>query len=223
VGTQVTAAQSPQVDICFVVDTTGSMSDKINALIRCMTDFVGQLGRLNLDWRTTCVPFGDLTVRGDRIVSDLPFVNSVKASQAQLRGMERFSGGGNTGESSIEAMQAGLRKAWRTRAVRVVVLLTDEPALRSKRAFEVNDELTSQEAICFVASPPHKYFQSWAHEHGGVWYEISARLETRQLLNLLNGLVADVARVAHEVHALARGSVRSYLALPEASRRSLPR
>ena len=34
------------VDVCFVFDTTGSMSDKIAGLVRCTAALVGELDRL---------------------------------------------------------------------------------------------------------------------------------------------------------------------------------
>jgi hypothetical protein len=128
-GTRVSFAGRPLVDICLVFDTTGSMSDKIDGLISCMTGFVDRLTELGLNWQLTTVPFGDLTVPGDRVVTQLPFVDSAEAAKAQIRSMPRFSGGSNEGESCVEAMRAALSKPWREGTVRILVLLTDEPAL----------------------------------------------------------------------------------------------
>jgi hypothetical protein len=205
-------------DICIVFDTTGSMSDKITGLIACMTGFVGQLGKLSLDWRISVVPFGDLTVPGDAVVTQLPFVRSVGQAQQQLRQMPRFSGGTNFGESAIEGMFGAIRKPWRHGAVKVVVLLTDEPALGAERAQEVLGKLRTEEIIAFVASLRCDYYQSWAKGTGGRWFEIGPSMDTRALLNLLRGLVNDVATVAAEVHAIAGGNVRKYLELTSGER-----
>jgi hypothetical protein len=159
--------QRPDVDICFVFDTTGSMSNKIEGLIQCMTEFVDELGKMALDWRTTVVPFGDLTVTGDRVDAQLPFVADVTSAKGQLRTMQRFSGGANQGESSIDAMLAGLGKPWRQGVVKVIILLTDEPALGAEQAAgRVDEGLSSSDVICFVASVPEQYYQSWASSHG---------------------------------------------------------
>jgi len=48
-----------------------------------------------------------------------------------LRRLPRFSGGSNVGESSLEAVLAGLAKPYRPDAVIVLVVLTDEPPLES--------------------------------------------------------------------------------------------
>jgi hypothetical protein len=202
----------PQADICLVFDTTGSMSDKIEGLVVTMSRLVGDLDSLGLDWRVTTVPFGDLTVRGDRIEEGFGFVDDCTAARSQLRSMPRFSGGGNAGESSIEAMMVALNRPWRTKAVKVLVLLTDEPALGPYRARTqmVEGALRSADAVCFVASPDLPYFRSWAAGNGGRWVPIGPTMDTRPLLAVLDGLLRDVASVAHEVHQLAAGSVSRY-------------
>ncbi|MGH9065050.1 MAG: vWA domain-containing protein [Acidimicrobiales bacterium] len=209
-----------QVDICFVFDTTGSMSDKIKGLVGTMSGLVGDLGSLELDWRVTTVPFGDLTVRGDRIEDGFGFVTTCEEAQAQLRSMPRFSGGGNAGESSIEAMLVGLRRAFRPRAVKVVVLLTDEPALLTDamRPEMVAAELRRQDAVCFVASPDLTYFRAWADANGGRWLPIGPSMDTTYLRKLLRALVREVASVADDVHRLGGGSVRRYLELTAGTR-----
>ena len=212
-----------EVDVCFVFDTTGSMSDKIDGLKTCITEFVAEMARLALSWRTTCVPFGDLTVHGDRVDGQLPFVDDVTSAQEQIRGLPRFSGGANLGESSIEAMHAGTTKGWRSNAVRVIILLTDEPALDAQRASEIDGQLSQQEIICFVCSVPEQYFQHWASAHGGRWTAISSHMDTGSLLKLLKSLVRDVAAVASEIHAIAGGSVSRYLAMPADKRTALGR
>ena len=68
------------VDVCLVFDTTGSMIDKIDSLVRRTVDFVGELSRLRLDWRLTAVPFGDLHISGERAVDDLPFITTREAA-----------------------------------------------------------------------------------------------------------------------------------------------
>ena len=170
------------MDICLVFDTTGSMSDKIDGLVSCMTGFVDRLAELGLDWRITTVPFGDLTVEGDRVVGRLPFVHSVIAAKALIRRMPRFSGGTNDGESSIEAMRAALSKPWRDRAVKILVLLTDEPAVGAERAQGISQAIRRNEAICFCVTPDTAYYQTWSGESGGSWVQISANMDTGALV-----------------------------------------
>jgi hypothetical protein len=96
-----------RADLIFVIDTTGSMNDKIDGLIESCESFVDKLAAKRIDWVAAVVGFGDLTVEGDRIVAT-PFSSSAERVKALLRGLPRYSGGGNEGESSLEALQAAL-------------------------------------------------------------------------------------------------------------------
>jgi hypothetical protein len=58
-------APAKPVDICFVFDTTGSMSDKVDGLVMSFESIEDTFHRLQLDWRMTAVPFGDLRVPGE--------------------------------------------------------------------------------------------------------------------------------------------------------------
>lgn len=202
-----------EVDLCFVFDTTGSMSDKIEGLVACTVDFVRELAGLDLQWRISVVPFGDLTVPGDRIVGDLPFVSTQSEVEYQLRTMIRNSGGGNLGESSIEAVTAGLEKQYRPHAVEIIILLTDEPALGEERASDLSRELQAREVVAFVVSPDLPYFRDLAVSSGGAWLPIGAAVDMAGILQLLRELASRVALVAHRIHELGGGSVAAYQAL----------
>jgi hypothetical protein len=206
-------AGPPLADICIVFDTTGSMSGKINQLIECMTGFADELGSLSLDWRISVVPFGDLTEPGDRAELQWPFVTTAAQAKTQLRQMPQFSGDANIGESSIEAMLGAADKPWRQGAVRVVVLLTDEPAVDENRAREVLAKFQKQEIITFVASPARPYFLMWAKQTAGQWCKVRPSMNTDELLRLLRGLTHRVAITAAEVHAIAGGDYQKYLAI----------
>lgn len=212
------------VDICLVFDTTGSMSDKIDGLVHCMVDFVHEMAELGLDWQLTVVPFGDLTVPGDRVVEDLPFVTTGAAGERLIRTMPRFSGGGNEGESSLEAVLVALRKPYRARSVKVLVVLTDEPPLVDGQldTNTVARALRKREVICFVVSPNLPGFKRWATENGGKWYLVGPSMDTRALLDFMQALVRDVAKTAKAVHEIGGGSVRRYLEIEPKRRGELP-
>jgi hypothetical protein len=213
----------PKVDICFVFDTTGSMTDKIDGLVASTVDLVRDLSTLRLDWQITTVPFGDLTVPGDRVVGDQPAVNTLAAAEAQLRNMPRFSGGGNTGESSLEAIEVALTKRQRAEAVKVLVLITDEPALQNqahstKRA---EGQLREAEVILFVASPNLPYYKEWAETCGGIWVEIGPVMDTARLREIFRQMAGQIAAVADDVVRLAAGDVGKFLQLPSRPDRRL--
>jgi hypothetical protein len=126
--------------------------------------------------------------------------------------MPRFSGGGNTGESAVEAMIAGTRKPFRQPAVKVIVLITDEPALGSSQThLTVDRALTELDAVCFVVSPSLSYFRDWAGNHGGEWREVTSAVDTTFIVELFRSLVTRMAAVADAVHRIGGGSVRAYL------------
>jgi len=212
------------VDLCFVFDTTGSMSDKIDGLVECMVDLVRELAGLALDWRVSVVPFGDLTVPGDRIVADLPFVSERAAAERMLREMPRNYGGGNEGESVLEAIQAALRKPYRPGAVKILIVLTDEPALEGQlTTSRIEQDLLRAEVIAFVASPHHDYYRRWADVSGGAWLEIGSSLDYGAIVAMLRELAKQLALVASQVHGIAGGSVARYRALPPAARGAVVR
>lgn len=205
------ARRRRELDVCFVFDTTGSMADKIDGLIQCMDSLVRELGRLALDWRVTTVPFGDLTIPGDEVVADKPFVNDVQSAVQQLRSMPRFYGGGNTGESSVEAMLAATRKPYRPGAVKVLILITDEPALGYQQgAPAVASALRALDALCFTVAPDLDYYRRWAREHGGEWHAVRAAVDTSAIIRLFTSLLAEAVAVATKVIE-SGGSVRGYL------------
>ena len=95
------------VDLVFVIDTTGSMSDKIESLLETCSRFADDFNALQLNHRIAIVSFGDLRVRGDRI-QNTAFTSNIEVTQKSLRNIPRNSGGGNEGESSLEAMERAL-------------------------------------------------------------------------------------------------------------------
>lgn len=206
-------------DLVFVIDTTGSMNDKIDALIETCQSFVDKLATRRIDWVAAVVGFGDLTVEGDRIVAT-PFSSSAERVKALLRGLPRYSGGGNEGESSLEALQAALdQPGYRADAMKVVVLITDEPALQKKiRPAAMTGRLREAGAIAFVLSPKIKYFRSMAADTGGEWWNVDSGGDFYKILEVFDKVATRVASTLDAVHRLTGGNVKEYLSLP-ASRR----
>jgi hypothetical protein len=208
-----------RADLVFVIDTTGSMNDKIDGLIESCESFVDKLARKRIDWVAAVVGFGDLTVEGDRIVAT-PFSSSADRVKALLRGLPRYSGGGNEGESSLEALQAALdQPGFRGDAIKVVVLITDEPALQRRlRPTTVTGKLREAGAIAFVLSPNIKYFRSMATDTGGQWWNVDSGGDFSRILDVFDKIATKVASTVAAVHKLAGGNVREYLGLPPSRR-----
>jgi hypothetical protein len=200
------------VDLVLVFDTTGSMWNKLKSLVQCLVEFISTMAGLRLDWRFSLVPFGDLRVPGDRVVGNLPFVETADAATQMIHHAPHFNGGGNRGESSLEALAAAIGKPWRPGAIKVIILVTDErPHTDRLTPGVINTRLHEGEFICFVASPKRCGLEALATENGGKWYPIGPNLDTRDLLRFIQSLLRDVGHVSDAVFALGGGSVRRYL------------
>jgi hypothetical protein len=207
------AAAGRGVDLVFVIDTTGSMSDKIESLLATCSRFTDDFNALHLNHRIAIVSFGDLRVEGDKI-QNTAFTANVEITKKSLRNIPRNSGGGNEGESSLEAVERALSLPFRADAVKAIVLITDEPADQHRlRADDMIGRLTEREMLVFVASPPYKYFQRMALRNGGQWYRISAHTKFDDLLKMFRDLAQKVSQVVSDVYQIGDGSVTDYLRL----------
>jgi len=207
--------QGPErnVDLIFVIDTTGSMSDKIEGLLSTCARFVDEFANLKLSHRIAIVSFGDLTVPGDKIEST-SFTDKIEVVKRSLKNIPRNGGGGNEGESSLEAIEKALDLPFRANAVKVIILITDEPALQHRiRPTEINDKLQKNEFLAFVVSPPLAYFQEMAKRNGGRWYPVSAKTDFTDLLDMFKNIATKVSKVVSDVYELGDGSVSTYLQL----------
>lgn len=201
------------VDLVFVIDTTGSMSDKIESLLATCSQFADDFNALHLNHRIAIVSFGDLRVQGDRI-QNTAFSRNVDVTKKSLRNIPRNSGGGNEGESSLEALERALSLPFRPDAVKAIVLITDEPADQHRlHADDMIGRFTERQMLVFVASPPYKYFQRLALRNGGQWYRISAHTRFDDLLKMFRDLAKKVSQVVFDVYQIGDGSVTDYLRL----------
>lgn len=201
------------IDLVFVIDTTGSMSDKIHGLIATCNKFVDELAKLNLAHRVAIVAFGDLTVPGDDITV-FRFTDSLQQIKATLMNIPRYSGGGNLGESSLEALDKAMALPFRPRVVKAIVLITDEPALQHQlRANDFVNRLHQSEILTFVVSPPENYFQEMARGSGGSWYQVSASTDFTGILDMFRNLAVKLSCIVADVYLLGHGSVSKYLQL----------
>jgi hypothetical protein len=203
-----------KVHITFVFDTTGSMSNKIDALVATLIIFVREMTKLGLEVTFSLVSFGDLTVAGDRIEVEATNVADAEDFVGKLQRMKRNSGGGNSGESSLEAMQIGLSLQPPDRAVKVIVLITDEPALTHKiQPASIMSDITAREYLCFVLSPSNSYYKEMAVKNGGQWQPISASSSLDNLIEMFREMAKKIALISDDVIKLTHGNVPEYLRL----------
>ena len=205
-----------EVDVVFVFDTTGSMDDKIEALLLTCKQFVDEAEDLSLDPYFALISFGDISVQGggDRIETVTPLTSDIEKVKHGLSNIPRNNGFGNSGESSLEAIQEAFKISYREGAVKVIVLVTDEPALQHDISVErVIQELGEREFLVFVIAIDEPYYKDMALKNGGIWKEISAHTNLSEILEAFREMARKVSEVAQEVHLLGDGSVKTYLAL----------
>jgi Mg-chelatase subunit ChlD len=208
------ATRGKSVDLVFVIDTTGSMSDKIKGLLQTASKFVDRFGMLQMDSRIAIVAFGDLTVKSDKIVAT-GFTRNLETTKSSLQKIPRYSGGGNRGESSLEALQKAMALDFRENVVKVLLLITDEPALQNRqvRVEDVIGDLQDREMLTFVVSTPEKYYKEMAARTGGKWYKISAQTDFTDLLEMFGDIAGKVSETVADVYRIGDGRVSDYLRL----------
>lgn len=208
------ATRGKSVDLVFVIDTTGSMSDKIKGLLQTCAKFIDQFGNLQMDSRVAIVAFGDLTVKGDKIVAT-SFTRNIETTKSSLKKIPRYSGGFNRGESSLEALQKAMALDFRDNVVKVLLLITDEPALENHnlKVRDVMEQLQYREMLTFVVSTPEKYYKEMAARSGGKWYKISAHTDFTDLLEMFGDIASKVSETVADVYRIGDGKVSDYLRL----------
>jgi Mg-chelatase subunit ChlD len=120
------------LDLVFVIDTTNSMYDDIDAVKARALEILDLIDYGSVDWRVGLVtyrdypysPYGD---RGDytsRI--DLNFTSNRSDIVAEINRIN-VGGGGDFPESVYSGLMTAIRFPWRTDAKKVIILMGDAP------------------------------------------------------------------------------------------------
>lgn len=114
------------IDLAFVLDTTGSMAEEIEAVKATIRTVADQLGTSQTDVRVGLVEYKDRT--DCLLTRTFPFSSDLRAFSSQVAAISA-SGGGDTPEDMHAGLAAALDKLqWRSDAVaRMVVVIADAP------------------------------------------------------------------------------------------------
>jgi len=202
------------VDFLFVIDTTGSMSDKIDRLLQTCRSFADECKQYALDPQFTLIAFGDLTVPGDDIVVTVR-AGSIEDFKKGLSTVPTYSGGANGGESALDAVLRALEVPCRRGAVKMIVLITDEAPLEHGQvtASSVTATLVRKEYMVYTVSPDMPVYREMAQRTGGTWCDIYESDKLSDLLTTFRTVAAKTSSTARAVHQLGGGSVKEYLRL----------
>lgn len=116
----------PTIDVTFVLDTTGSMSEEIDGVKRAVRTVAARLAGKNLAVRFALVEYKD---RGDDPPIRVHHMTRDASGFVERIARVQASGGGDMPEDVIEGLHAGLTEvAWsRGSAVRLAFLIGDAP------------------------------------------------------------------------------------------------
>jgi lysophospholipase L1-like esterase len=120
------------IDVVFVIDTTGSMGGAIDSVKENARQIAAQLAAKANSYRFGLVEYrdhpehtGDSSDFPSRLV--VPFTSDLGALQSGLDGLVAY-GGGDWPESAYSGMAEGMRLPWRPGVQKVMIAMADAPA-----------------------------------------------------------------------------------------------
>lgn len=123
---------SSGLDLCFVVDTTGSMGDDIDNAKENMKQILDTLGEKTEDYRVAVVDYRDFPDRGGSedyaAKVQLKFTDDRDAITGAIDGLD-LGYGGDYEETVYSGIAAALTLDWRKGASKAIIILGDAPAL----------------------------------------------------------------------------------------------
>jgi VCBS repeat-containing protein len=126
------ALSGGNLDLVFVIDTTGSMGGTIENVKNEVQSVADKLAAGTSSYRVAVVSYrdqpaytGDPEDYASRV--DQPFTGDATAVKAAVAGLQA-SGGGDTPESAYSGLTAALNLPWRAGVKKEVVLFSDAPA-----------------------------------------------------------------------------------------------
>ncbi|MFO7881226.1 MAG: VWA domain-containing protein [Kosmotogaceae bacterium] len=107
-----------EVDILFVLDTTASMIQELDAMVENLLEFTEILTNSNIKARIGLITFGDEIRIRKEFTEDFDYIKYILTKQ-------NADGGGDVPEIPLDAAIAGLSMEFRRRAQKFLILITD--------------------------------------------------------------------------------------------------
>ncbi len=196
-----------QVDVVFVLDTSGSMRDNIQQAADNLFSMTNAFDKINIEYFLGMTEF---SVRHEgQILKQRPLVPDVGMLRHQMRNI-RLSGD----EHALDAMMDTFNSMeFRSNADKFLVLVTDEPATAQlgtgldpdEVRQKVIDSCLLHELRVNVLGHTEQYQVRLAEETGGLWQEIpggvrqrtslpSSRVSRGGLVEIFRAIVTDIRR-----------------------------
>ncbi|MBX7217978.1 MAG: VWA domain-containing protein [Chlorobi bacterium CHB2] len=201
------------VDFVFLIDHTGSMGDKIDAVKQNIDEFTTRLAAKGIDYRLGLVVFDD-NVNDRYWLTDN--INEFKGWVSKLKA----EGGGDEPENALEALRAATGMNFRSSANRCVILITDASyhAYGSGRtmynARTISTILNRFEIRAFcITSPAVEGYSEIAERTGGQLFDI--RQPFSQVLNQFANTMTSLYTATYRSRAdYIPDSIRVEIRLP---------
>jgi hypothetical protein len=122
-------SSAKEADIMFVFDCTGSMMSEITAMKDAIIDFANLLITDGLNIRLGLIEFRDRLVNQEHklhFFSGEVFTHNASLFMETISKLKANGGGGNGGESSLDAIMLALEQSFRNNQNKTIVLITDD-------------------------------------------------------------------------------------------------
>jgi len=190
------------VDIVFVFDTTGSMSEEIEGVKNTSITFANKLRDSNRDFRLGLVAFGD-EIREVRNRDD-----TLTADAEEFKGwIGRLwaDGGGDEPEISLDAVKRATQMKYRDGTQKVLILITDAPPHQKGDGTpfsqvvpeELVGQLRDQGFTVYAVAYDHPHFRRVVGETSGEFYDIHRESDFTGIIEKIGGLVAGQYRLTY--------------------------
>jgi len=119
------AKKSGELDVCFALDCTGSMSSTIAACQKCIKDLVNQLQNSDgQDVRFALIPYRDHEQANDFCTKVYPFTRDIRQMLSNANA-QSAKGGGDYPEAVTAALFEAVCLDWRESAAKLVIFMAD--------------------------------------------------------------------------------------------------
>jgi len=196
------------VDVVYVFDTTGSMADEIDGLIRTSIAFADELESKGRDYSLGLVTFADkvlLVHRSDDTLTE-------DAEEFKDWVSELVADGGNDPpENDYAALKRALQMSFRDKAQKVFILITDAPVHQygdepdGGVSFDDPDlegpqiliMLKDENVAIYAVTPELPEFTSLASETGGRFYNIETHPDFTEVIEEIGETIANQYRISY--------------------------
>jgi len=130
----VNSKESGGLDLCFVIDTTGSMGDDIGNAKENMSDILSALGSKTSNYRVALIDYRDFSNRSNCSQEDYPskiqfeFTEDNDSIREGINALT-LGNGGDWNETVFSGLMTSLSLDWREDAKKIIIVLGDAPPL----------------------------------------------------------------------------------------------